>query len=278
VVSIVGIEFEDEEAEYAEHAGLPLAEVACRGCGRVQVVVPIVHVDARWCAECRPPVARFPERDRDVYPVACGPAGFLPSETRAATYGAEPAAKAVAFDPSAYPLPTVDSRAPWDGQGAPSTVVELAEKAVAASWDARVQRSRGNAPNAATGRPGALKWRYAVVLGNGEHSAYAVHDGSAWVSIMVWGRSRAWFPHASVTDLAAYIDARGAMDDEWYAEIRSRVSGAIERTKARAACNRGKHAETETRGGRTFCFTCGHDWEAGGPEWRAPKKAREGSS
>lgn len=134
----------------------------------------------------------------------------------------------------AYPAPVVTSRESWDGTGCPAVVLAHAERARAASWGVRVQRSRGRAPHAAHGAPGALKWLYALVLGNGKWSAYAVHDGGKWTSVMLWGCARPWFPYASIADLAEYVSARGEMDDAWYAAIIERESGKIERARANA--------------------------------------------
>lgn len=134
-----------------------------------------------------------------------------------------------------FPTPLVTSRDPWDGvTGAPSAVLKLAESARAASWTVGVQRSRGSAPHASHGAPGAVKWRYAVKLRQGGASAYAVHDESAWKSVMLWGDVRTWFALASVTDLQEYIRAGGMMDDSWYDAIRERVRLANERKKAAA--------------------------------------------
>lgn len=280
-IDVVGmVEFEDEHEEGVETpAGHALAEVECRGCGRGQVIVPVLHEALPWCGECRPAVARFPERDRDLYPAMCGPAGFLPSELRAPTYEIpKSAGRPAAFDPASFPAPEVTSRDPWDGGGCPDAVGKLAQRAVGAGWGARVQRSRGSAPHAATGRPGAVKTRYALVLSSERWSAYAVHDGSGWVSIMLWGAGRAWFPYASLTDLSEYVDARGEMNDDWYAAIVERERDRGRRAKARAACNRGTHVDAVTENGMVFCPDCENAWKAGGAAWRKPKKEREGMS
>lgn len=134
----------------------------------------------------------------------------------------------------AYPAPVVTSREFWDGSGCPAVVLAHAERARAASWDVRVQRSRGHAPHAAHGAPGALKWRHALVLGNGVWSAYAVYVETTWASVMLWGRTRPWFPYASISDLAEYISARGQMDDAWYAAIIGRERGKTERAREQA--------------------------------------------
>lgn len=173
-----------------------------------------------------------------------------------------------------YPAPLATSRDPWDGEGTPSPVLKLAEKAREASWDVRVQRSRGCVPHAAHGTPGAVKWLYALVLGNGEASAYAVHDGAGWTSVMLWGRTRAWFPAASVTDLAEYVSARGALGDEWYDAIRERERVKAARKKALDACGRGTHPLAIAQNGMVFCPTCENAWPVGGQPWRKVKKGK----
>lgn len=167
-----------------------------------------------------------------------------------------------------YPAPRVTSRDPWDGAGMPSAVAKQAESARAASWSVRVQRSRGNAPHASHGAPGALKWRYAIVLRKDDAAAYAVHDGSGWVSVMLWSTARPWFPYASITDLGEYVEAGGKMDDRWFSAIRERVSGQTARAKARAACNVGKHSEVSIDGDVAHCAVCGNEWRTDGEPWR----------
>lgn len=189
----------------------------------------------------------------------------------------------LAAEREAFPAPEVTSRDPWDGDGCPSPVLKLAQKAREASWSVRVQRSRGSAPHATTGHPGAVKWRYALVLSraDGAWSAYAVHDGASWASVMLWGASRAWFPLASVTDLAEYVAAGGEMPESWYAGIRERVAGADERRKLRVKCDRGEHGDTEFFGMPSpqtiTCNICGNSWVMGDEPWRKVKTGtREG--
>ena len=176
--------------------------------------------------------------------------------------------------PEAYPVPLVTSRDEWDGSDAPSPVLKLAEKARAASWDVRVQRSRGCAPHASTGRPGAVKWRYAVVLASEDRrwSAYAVYAETGWASVMLWGAERPWFPSASVTDLAEYLAAGGEMGEEWYAGIRSRLAAADERARLRKLCDRGEHPGGVRIERLVTCSTCGNSWVFGTEPWRKPRK------
>lgn len=149
--------------------------------------------------------------------------------------GCRPMRMRVAPGREPFPAPLVTSRDPWDGvTGAPGAVLKLAESARAASWTVGVQRSRGSAPHASHGAPGAVKWRFAVRLRRGGAAAYAVHDGTAWKSVMLWGVARTWFACASVTDLGEYIRGGGLMDDAWYAAIRERVRMADERKKTAA--------------------------------------------
>lgn len=189
-------EFEIEERESAVDVGALLADVAptrrC-ACGSVRLGDEIVHGDVA----CRPMVGlrRVVER-------------------------------------AAFPAPEVTSRDPWDGvTGCPATVLDRAESARKALWAVRVQRSRGCAPHAAHGAAGAVKWRYAVRFARAGRGAYAVHDGTAWKSVMLWGRDRTMFALASVTDLGEYIAASGEMDDAWYDAIRARVIAADQRKR-----------------------------------------------
>lgn len=173
-----------------------------------------------------------------------------------------------------FPAPewtTRDAGAP--GVPPAGSVDVLAARARSAGWGVRVQCSRGRRPHGSTGKPLAVKTLRGVILRHaGGAAAYAIHDGAAWASVMLWGTRLPWFPHASVTDLAEFIDARGEMPDDWFDAIRARVEGSAERTKARAACNRGVHplAELESRG-LMRCPTCGNSWTLGEEPWRKPK-------
>lgn len=193
------LEFEIEERESAVDVGALLADVAptrrC-ACGRPALGDEIAHREDA----CRPMV-----RLRQV------------------------------VERAPFPAPLVTSRDPWDGvTGCPAVVLQRAESARKASWAVRVQRSRGCAPHASHGAPGAVKWRYAIRFARAGRGAYAVHDGSAWKSVMLWGRDRTMFALASVTDLGEYIEAGGEMNDAWYAAIRARLTEA-ERRKREAA-------------------------------------------
>lgn len=253
-----GIEFEVEiEAErLISIENSHLAWGHCR-CGASALVAPGRTSRCSTCAWTDAESARSPE---SVVGLPKLGQGYPPA--------APPAA-----DP--YPAPEVTSREEWDGGGCPSPVLKLAERAREASWDVRVQRSRGSAPHATTGRPGAVKWRYALVLSRDDNawSAYAVHDGASWTSVMLWGSTRPWFPLASVTDLAAYVDAGGEMDEAWYAGIRERVAGADARRKLRAKCDRGEHAQANVVvTGLLTCDACGNSWPFNGEPWRKTKK------
>lgn len=175
-----------------------------------------------------------------------------------------------------YPAPewtSRDAQGHAEAAGAPAVVLSLAGRARGAGWEARVQCSRGRRPHGSTGRPLAVKTLYAVVMAHAEMgaNAYAVHDGGAWSSVMVWGRSFPFFPLASVTDLHGFIDARGEVGADWFDAIRQRVGESEARTKARAACNRGVHPLAEVVDGAAWCPTCLNSWAASGDPWRRPK-------
>jgi hypothetical protein len=179
-----------------------------------------------------------------------------------------------------FPVPEVTSRDCWDRTDAPAVVTKLAEKARKAGWRVKAQRSRGCFPNAATGRPSAPRDLFAIILGNGRHSAYAVRDGDTWSSVMLWGHDRTWFSLASVTDLEQYLTAGGEMSDEWFAEIRARGARAAQRKIDRAKCDKGLHLtkfrHTEPLGPvrGMWCELCGNTWPMGADPWVKPKKAR----
>ncbi len=193
------LEFEIEERESAVDVGALLADAApvrrC-ACGSVRLGDEIVHGDGA----CRPMV-----RLRQV------------------------------VERAAFPAPEVTSRDSWDGvTGCPAVVLARAESARRASWGVRVQRSKGCAPHASHGAPGALKWRYAVRFARPGRGAYAVHDGTGWKSVMLWGRDRTMFALASVTDLGEYLSAGGEMSDAWYQGIRARLAEAEQRKREAA--------------------------------------------
>lgn len=176
-----------------------------------------------------------------------------------------------------YPAPEVTSRDPWDGSGAPSPVTKLAESASKLGWGVRVQKSRGRLPNRAHGAPGALKSLYAVIMRSpdGAKSAYAVHDGTSWGSVMLWGTGMTWFPLASVTDLKHYLEVLGEVDAEWLDSIRLRESDAEARKRARLACDRGVHPLAAWSDMVTMsCPTCLHSWPEGSDPWRRPRVGR----
>lgn len=256
-----GIEFEVEiEAERLipiERSHLMWGRCSC---GASALVAEGRRARCSVCALADADGARAPERPAGLAPLGQG----------------YPPAVVEAVEP--FLAPVVTSRDEWDGTGCPSPVLKLAERARAASWDVRVQRSRGCAPHATTGRAGAVKWRHALVLVSEDRrwNAYAVYDsdGETWKSVMLWGRTRPWFPLASVTDLAEYVDVGGEMSDEWYAGIRERVLGGEVRRKARLACDRGQHAGAVplSMNPRVIsCSICGHDWVSGDEPWRKMK-------
>lgn len=177
---------------------------------------------------------------------------------------------------AAYPAPEVTSRDEWDGEGTPTAVTRQAEKARKAGWRVRVQRSRGQLPNSATGHPGAVKTLYAVIVTKNGASAYAIHDGTKWNSVTTWGVGAPWFAGAaSITDLGEYLAADGRMPPRWYAAIRHREAAKDGRSKARAACNAGRHEGASLAAGRWTCPACGNSWGAREAAWRAPKSTKK---
>ncbi len=175
-----------------------------------------------------------------------------------------------------FPAPEWTSR---DGVEvpAPGSVNVLAARARDRGWDVRVQCARGSRPHGVTGRPLAVKTTWALVasIDGGRHAAYAVRDDQSWTSVMLWGRDRPFFPLANVTDLEAYIEARGEVDDAWLDAVRVRRADAERRAKERAACNRGNHALVETIGCVAWCSLCMHSWPVKGEPWKAAKRGKD---
>ncbi len=178
-----------------------------------------------------------------------------------------------------YPAPEWTSRDDMEVP-APGSVGTLATRARSLGWDVRVQCSRGARPHGVTGKPLGVKTYWAVIMSfdGGRHAAYAVRDDTSWVSVMLWGRERPFFPLATITDLNSYIDARGEVDGAWIDAVRVRVAGAEERTKARAACNRGSHADVETIGCVAWCSICMHSWPVKAEPWKAAKRGKDFAS
>jgi hypothetical protein len=213
--------------------GLPLAEEACGACGAVRIVVPLARIGMACCWNCYPTVIRYPDRERDVYPVLAGPGAWLPLAPVPAPEVSKAEARGVKWD-GIFPAPVLTSRDEASKElPIPSAVRKLAERAVAASWDVRVQTSMGCVPNAAHGAPGAVKTLHAVVGRRGQRAFNAVHDGLKW-KIMVWSDTIPWFPSCSVTDLDQWI--KGYDHDQWPAwieAVRQRVRAAEAAKKAR---------------------------------------------
>lgn len=175
-----------------------------------------------------------------------------------------------------YPAPEISSRDEWDRQGAPLAVAKQVQKAVAAGWRVRVQRSRGQLPNAATGHPGMVKTLHAVIVTKDGASAYAVYDGTKWSSVVTWGAGAPWFAGAaSITDLGEYLAGGGRMSKAWYAAIRNREAGKDANKKTRDACNRGVHQGATLAAGRWTCPLCENSWGAREAAWRKPKSTKK---
>lgn len=177
-----------------------------------------------------------------------------------------------------YPEPLITSRdvVPlpawvWDAE-LPGGLLKQAEKASKAGWEVRVQRSRGCLPHATHGTPGAVKTLHALILRKGGASAYAIHDGTKWGSVVTWGVGAPWFAGmASITDLGEYLLAGGVMPKSWYAAIRAREAGKDARGKSREECNRGVHKGAKLTAGLWKCPLCENTWGAREPAWRRSK-------
>lgn len=270
----VGLIDLEEEVEYEEIVGAPLTEITCERCGAVQVILPLTHAPGFWCGACRPPLVAFPDPDRDLYPVLAGPPAPLPTEVVSTTYAPEPKNKVEKVTKERpYPKPKVTSRdEPSGAEPVPGAVAAWAEKAADAGWRVKVQRSVGCLPHATHGTPTRVRTLHAVIITKNGASAYAVHDGEGWVSVVTWGTGAPWFAGAaSITDFGQYIAADGQMPARWYAAIRARESGKVDKGKARAECNRGMHKGATLAAGRWTCPLCENSWGAKEAAWRKPK-------
>lgn len=172
-----------------------------------------------------------------------------------------------------YPVPEMSSREPWDGQGAPSAFTKAAERVRAAGWRVVVQRSRGCPPHGATGAPTAVKDLFAFRATNGSASAYAVHSGTGWSSIMLWGSAINWFPSASISDLHEFVGLGGDVPASWFDRIRARIAGKEARTEELKQCNAGRHPmKYRSQAGAVMsCSRCSNSWDAKAEPWRKPK-------
>lgn len=179
-----------------------------------------------------------------------------------------------------YPAPEVTSRDEWDGGGAPSAFLKNVEKARAAGWRVKVQRSRGCPPNAATGAPSAVRDLFALRATIGTHSAYAVHDGKGWCSVMIWGADLTWFPNGSISDLLEFVGLGGNVPAGWFDAIRERIAAQEERAEELKQCNVGKHPmKFRSQTGDTMsCSRCSNSWPARGEPWRKPKAKKDSAN
>jgi hypothetical protein len=104
--------------------------------------------------------------------------------------------------------------------------------------------------------------------------AYAVHDGTAWCDVVMWGPDLPPFTLGGVTDLRAFLadPGKGAT---WFGAIRERVADQDARAKQRVACNAGRHDDVivieSFLGGAYMCRTCENSWPVGADPWRVVK-------
>lgn len=180
-----------------------------------------------------------------------------------------------------YPAPEWTSRDGVDVP-APGAVNALAARARGLGWDVRVQCSRGRRPHGVTGKPLAVKTYWGVILSHsgGKRAAYAVRDEGTWQSVMIWGDVIPFFPLASITELTAYVDARGDVDGAWFDAIRKRHEDADTRSAERKACDRGEHpsGRVEVIGDTAWCAACGNSWPSSGDPWKRPKVGKDFAS
>lgn len=144
---------------------------------------------------------------------------------------------AVEVEQVPYPAPEVTSREVVPvGVVWPNVVTALRDRALTAGWMAMRQYSRGQMPHATLGTPGPVKDWYCVRMrsADGSRAAYAIHDGTAWKSLCVWGGGLAPCMDIGVTELNEWI--AGVPDlFAWVDAIRARRAVQAECAKIRAA-------------------------------------------
>lgn len=203
------------EAEPVPASGLMLTK--CRGCGGPDVLAVPHMVPVAVCEMCRwagvKPAGEPIEREA-VQGLCCFPMPLI-EEAR---------------ERSQHPAPGEVGH--WgDGrEDAPGPVVSLAEAARRAGWQCEVRYARGNGVHGSTGRPTSLRHSFAMRFGGHPLSrceARAVYvrpaAGSgawAWGSVWLWGPAVPFFGWASVAGLKVWLAAGGAVEPEWYAEVR----------------------------------------------------------
>lgn len=258
------LEFEIE-AEPIDASHLLRARCTGRGgaCGGLALCAPGQERTAR-CAACWGGSVVDPALLGGYGPVVGYPLGHVTS-TEAAR---EP-----------YPAPEVTSRDEWMSGATvgPSPVEKLACDGRERGWDVVSAYSRGCLPHGSTGAPTGVRDLFSVRFRRDAWGAYAVYANDAWVSIMMWGAALPWFPAGGVTDLREFL-TDPARPEQWFDGIRERERLAAERRKARAACNRGQHAEARWIGDGVWCWWCSmccHGWNMNEAPWRRPKKKQD---
>ena len=176
--------------------------------------------------------------------------------------------------PVIYPAPEVSSR---DGRWVPPpSAVRALAAGTPVGWTVVTQYSRGCQPHKTTGKPGPVKDWWAVrFTWKDEYGAYAVHDGSGWDTVCVWGKTLPPFLKLGVTDLKQFLADPAACGPAWVDAIRVRVAEQDARAKQREACNRGMHDVVQRNVAGGSCGSCGNTWNVNGDPWR---KKRSGSS
>jgi len=190
-------EFEEPEEIPASH----LRRVTCAGgCGDKTLAAPGQERRA-LCGKCRP-----------------GP-GFLTTEVR----GVATMWRLVTLPPvpaAPHPAPERSSRDEEpEGAPYPPAVLKMAQRATEAGFRVRLQSAVGCGVHGATGAPLPVKATYAVVMSGPRGAAYAVHDGSAWKSVMIVD-SAGWLL-LPMTRLTEWINARPSVPAGWRVEVRA---------------------------------------------------------
>lgn len=129
-----------------------------------------------------------------------------------------------------HPAPEVSSREGRVPAAWPGPVFKLAQEAREWGWEVSQQWSRGHGVHGSTGRPTALKDRYALRFGLHpltDARAYAVHAGGAWESC----RLSDPMVGLSVTELRHWLECGGQVEPGWFAELAARAAEVAARPR-----------------------------------------------
>lgn len=161
----------------------------------------------------------------------------------------EPASEAL----ERHPAPEVPARRLEAAEidSAPSAVRTLAGALEGAGWAWSVQHARGAGQHSTTGRPLAVKDRWAVVFRQGDWAGYAVYaggQGGGWESISVRGVALAPKLTLGRTDLGVWLAGPGEVGAWWFEHIEALIEDKARAAKIKAKARGGTRKKVEVGG------------------------------